>query len=121
LNKITSFVKRQALLLFCGLTIALSFGATELPLPGEAVPVVMVFIPALVALGLAALTDGWSGVRALLSKRGQWRLRTWWVVVAIVLGLVLRLIMSVIALLLGLIPTIQLRQWSPTQLAKQST
>jgi membrane protease YdiL (CAAX protease family) len=33
------------------------------------------------------------------------------------LGLVLRLIMSVIALLLGLIPAIQLRQWSPTQLA----
>jgi uncharacterized protein len=117
LNKITSFVKRQALLLFCALTIALSFAATLLPLPGEAVPVVMVFIPALVALGLTALTDGWSGVRALLSKRGQWRVRTWWVMVAVVLGLVLRLIMSVIALLLGLTPAIQLRQWSPMQLA----
>jgi uncharacterized protein len=77
----------------------------------------MVFIPALIALGLAALTDGWSGVRALVSKRRQWRVRPLWVMVAVVLGLMLRLIMSVIALLLGLIPTIELRQWSPTQLA----
>ena len=117
MNHITSFVKRQALPIYCALTIALSFAATLLPLPGEAVPVVMVFIPALVALGLAALTDGRSGVQALLSKRGQWRVRTRWVVVAAVLGLVLRLIISVIALLLGLIPAIQLRPWSPTQLA----
>ena len=65
MNRITTFVKRQALLTFCALTIVLSFAATLLPLPGEAMPVVMVFIPALVALGLAALTDGWSGVRAL--------------------------------------------------------
>jgi len=117
MNRITSFVKRQALLLFCALTIALSFAATQLTLPSEAVPVVMVFIPALIALGLTAMADGWTGVRALLSKLGQWRVRTLWVVVAVVLGLVLRLIMSVIALLLGLIPAIQLRPWSPTQLA----
>src|SRR5689334_15492170 len=114
LNTITSFVKGQTLLLFCALTIALSFAATQLPLPGEAVPVVMVFIPALIALGLAALTDGWSGVRALVSKLGQWRVRPLWVVAALALGLVLRLTMSVIAVLLGLIPTIQLRPWSLT-------
>jgi uncharacterized protein len=117
MDNISSFIKRQALPIFCALTIALSFAATLLPLPGEAVPVVMVFIPALVALGLTALTDGRSGVRALLSKRGQWRVRTWWVVGAVGLGLVLRVIMSGMALLLGLIPAIQLRQWSPTQLA----
>src|SRR4051812_38418797 len=111
MNHITSFVKHQALLIFCALTIALSFAATQLPLPGEVVPVVMVCIPALIALGLTAMADGWIGVRALVSKRGQWRVRTWWVVVAVVLGLVLRLIMGVIAVLLGLIPTIQLRQW----------
>jgi CAAX protease family protein len=117
LNKITSFVKRQALLLFCALTIALSFAATQLPLPSEAIPVVMVFIPALIALSLTAMADGWAGVRVLVSKLGQWRVRPLWVVVAVALGLVLRLSMSVIALLLALIPTIQLRQWSPTQLA----
>jgi uncharacterized protein len=117
MNHILSFVKRQALPIYCALTIALSFAATLLPLPGEAVPVVMVFIPALIALSLTAMADGWTGVRTLFSKLGQWRVRPLWVVVAVVLGLVLRLSMSVIALLLGLIPAIQLRQWSPTQLA----
>ena len=85
MNRITSFVKRQALPIFCALTIALSFAATQLPLPSEAVPVVIVFIPALVALGLAAVTDGWSGVRTLLSKLGQWRVRPLWVVAAVAL------------------------------------
>jgi uncharacterized protein len=117
MNRFASFIQRQALLTFCALTIALSFTATLLPLPSEVVPVMMVFIPALVALGLAALTDGRSGVRALLSKLGQWRLHPLWIVAAVVLGLVLRLSMSVIAVLLELIPTIQLRPWSPTQLA----
>jgi membrane protease YdiL (CAAX protease family) len=117
MNHISSFVERHALAIYCALTIVLSFAATLLPLPGEAVPVVMVFIPALVALGLTAVTDGRMGVRALVGKLGQWRVRPLWVVVAVVLGLVLRLIMSGVALLLGLIPAIQLRQWSPTQLA----
>src|SRR5215212_11397654 len=117
MNRITSFVKRQALLIFCALTIALSFAVTQLPLPSEAVPVVMVFIPALIALGLTAMADGWTGVRALVSKLGQWRVRPLWVVVAVALGLVLRLAISAVAVLLGLIPTIQLRQWSLTQLA----
>jgi uncharacterized protein len=117
MKRITSLIKRQALLLFCILTIALSFAATLLPLPGEAVPVLMVFIPALIALGLTAMADGWAGVRALLSKLGQSRLRPLWVVGAVALGLVLRLTISAVALLLGLITTIQLRPWSPTQMA----
>src|SRR4051812_10808082 len=117
MNRIASVVKRQALPLFCALTIALSFAVSQLPLPSEAVPVVMVFIPALIALGLTALNDGWSGVRALMSKLGQWRLRPLWAVVAVALGLVLRLAISAVAVLVGLIPTIQLRQWSAGQLA----
>ena len=52
-----------------------------------------------------------------MNKRGQWRVRTWWVVVAVVLGLVLRLIMSVIALLLGLIPAVGWPYWTPNLLA----
>src|SRR5215212_4052937 len=99
MNRITSFVKHQGLLIFCALTIALSFAATQLPLPSEAVPVVMVFIPALIALGLTAMADGWTGVRILLSKLGQWRLRPLWIAAAVALGLVLRLAMSVIAVL----------------------
>src|SRR6266542_1716764 len=113
----TSRIKRHALLIFCTLTIALTFAATRLPLPGEVVSVVMVFIPTLVALTLTAMDDGRGGVRALLGKLAQWRVRPTWIVMALALGLVLRVTMSGIALLLGLIPTIQLRPWSPMQLA----
>src|ERR1044071_803184 len=117
MNHLFSAAKQQALPLFCPLTIALSFAATLLPLPGEAMPVVMVCIPAIVSLCLTAMVDGWVGVRALVSKLGQRRLRPLWVVSAVALGLVLRLTMSVIAVQLGLIPTLQLRKWSAGQLA----
>src|SRR6266496_1176754 len=117
MNMHTSRIERHALLIFCTLTIALTFAATQLPLLGEAIPIVMVFIPTLVALTLTAMDDGRGGVRALLGKLAQWRVRPTWIVMALALGLVLRVTMSGIALLLGLIPTIQLRPWSPMQLA----
>ncbi len=117
MNTHTSRIKRHALLIFCTLTIALTSAATRLPLPGEVVSVVMVFIPTLIALSLTAMADGWGGVRALLGKLAQWRMRPTWIVIALALGLVLRVTMSGIALLLGLIPAIHLRPWSPMQLA----
>jgi membrane protease YdiL (CAAX protease family) len=117
MHPLAALVRRRALPIYCALTIALSFAAALLPIAGEAVPVVLVFIPALVALALTALTDGWAGVRSLTGRLGRWRVRPLWVVVAVALGLVVRLLISVIALLLGLIPTILLRPWSPVQLA----
>jgi membrane protease YdiL (CAAX protease family) len=117
MNHFFSIAKQQALPLFCALTIALSFAATLLPLPGEAVPVVMVCIPGIVALCLTAMVDGWAGVRTLVSKPGQWRARPLWVVVAVGFGLVLRLTMSVLAVLLGLLPRVHLRLWTPAQIA----
>src|SRR6266511_3927232 len=117
MNSIAACVKRQALAVFCALTIALSFAATQLPVPGEIVPVVMVFVPTLVALSLTAMTDGWEGVWAVASKLGQWRVRLKWIISALALGLVLRMTMSGIAIVLGLIPAIHLRPWTPMQLA----
>jgi uncharacterized protein len=121
MHPLTVLVRRRALPIYCALTIALSFVAALLPVAGEAVPVVMVFIPALVALSLTALTEGWAGVRSLTGRLTQRRVRPLWVVVAVGLGLVARLAMSVVALLLGLIPAIQLRPWSPAQLALFAT
>jgi uncharacterized protein len=117
MNRIAGFVQRQALAIFCALTIALSFAATQLPVPGEIVPVVMVFVPMLVALSLTAMTDGWEGVRALGSKLGQWRIRRKWSISAVALGLVLRMTMSGIAVVFGLIPAIHVRPWTAMQLA----
>ncbi|HSL45059.1 MAG TPA: type II CAAX endopeptidase family protein [Anaerolineales bacterium] len=111
----TSLIEQHALALFCGLTIALTFAATLLPLPGELVAVVMVFIPALLAISLTGLSEGREGVRSLLGKLAHWRISLKWVAMALVLALVIRLAMSLIAVGLGMISTIQLRPGGPVQ------
>jgi membrane protease YdiL (CAAX protease family) len=108
-------IKQNTLALFCGLTIAFTFAATLLPLPGDLVAVVMAFIPALLAISLTALTEGREGVRSLLGKLAHWRIRLKWVVIAFALALVIRLTMSLIAMGLGIISTIQLRPGGPAQ------
>jgi membrane protease YdiL (CAAX protease family) len=115
MKSLTSLIKQYALLIFCALTIALTFAVTLLPLPGEAVAVVMVFIPALLAISLTALSDGSVGVRALLGKLAQWRISLKWVGIALALALVIRLTMSLIALGLGIISTIELRPGGSAQ------
>jgi hypothetical protein len=69
-------------MIFCVLTIALTFAVTLLPLPGELAPVVMVFIPAVTAILITALSQGGLGVRSLLGKLTQWRISLKWVVIA---------------------------------------
>jgi uncharacterized protein len=108
-------LKKHVLTIFCALTIAGSFAATLLPLPRDVVPVVILFIPALIAIALSALSDGKSGVRSLLGKLTQWRISFKWVLIAVVLAFVMRLTISLIALGLGLIPAIQVRSMLPAQ------
>lgn len=108
-----SLTKRHALAIFCALTITLTFAATLLPLPGQVIPIVMVFIPALTAISLTALSGGKAGVRSLLGKLAQWRIDPKWIAIAVVLGLVVRLAMSLIALGMGMISTIELRSGGP--------
>ncbi len=115
MNRLTYLIKQHALVIFCTLTIALTFAATLLPLPGEVIPVVIVFIPALMAIALTALSEGKAGVRSLLGKLAQWRISLKWLVTALALALVMRLTISLIALGLGLIPAIQLRPMPPAQ------
>jgi membrane protease YdiL (CAAX protease family) len=116
MNRLTSRIKKHALTIFCALPITLTFAATLLPLPGEVVPVVIVFVPALIAIALSALSDGKAGVRSLLGKLTQWRISLKWVLMAVALGFVMRLTISLIALGLGLITAIQLRSMLPVQL-----
>ena len=113
MNMLISRIKQRALAIFCTLTIALSFAATLLPLPTEVIPVVMVFIPALMAICLTALSEGKTGVRLLLSKLVQWRIGIKWVIIALALAFAVRLTMSLIARGLGIISTIQLRPGGP--------
>jgi membrane protease YdiL (CAAX protease family) len=110
---LTSLIKQHALVIFCTLTIALTFAVTLLPLPGEAVAVVMVFIPALMAIALTTLSEGRAGLRSFLDKLLQWRISLKWVVIALAVAFVMRLTMSLMGLALGLIPAIQLRPGGP--------
>jgi membrane protease YdiL (CAAX protease family) len=115
MNRLTYLIKQHALVIFCTLTIALTFAATLLPLPGEVIPVVIVFIPAFLAIALTALSEGRAGVGSLLGKLAQWRVNFKWVIIAVALALVMRLTISLIALAMGMIPAIQLRPMSPAQ------
>src|SRR5512134_674425 len=115
MRTLTLLIKRHVLVIFCTLTISLTFAATLLPLPGEVIPVVMVFIPALMAIALTALSDGMAGVRSLLAKLLQWRISIKWVVIALALAFIIRLAVSLIAIGLGLISTIQLRPGGAAQ------
>jgi membrane protease YdiL (CAAX protease family) len=111
----SSLIKQHALAIFCALTMLLTFIAIFLPVPGELVPVVIVFIPTFIAIALTALSEGNIGVRSLLGKLTRWRISFKWLAVAVALGFVMRLTISLIALGLGLIPAIQLRPIPPAQ------
>src|SRR4051812_46457448 len=106
MNTLTLLVKRQPVALFGALTVLLSFAVYLLPLPRAVRPFLMVLLPAIIALGLSALTEGKAGVHALLGKLGQSRIRGKWLAIAVLMAWGLRLSMSVIALLLGLIPAL---------------
>jgi membrane protease YdiL (CAAX protease family) len=113
MDKLISAIKQHTLTIFCAMTISLTFVATLLPLPGEAIAVVMVLIPAFVAISLAALSEGKEGVRSLLGKLTKWRINLRWILIAVALGFLLRLMLSLIALGLGMISSIQLRPGEP--------
>jgi membrane protease YdiL (CAAX protease family) len=106
---IAAILRERAVVIFCSVTVALSFATYLLPLPREALAFVIVAVPTLVAMLLAALTKGPAEVGRLLRQLGRWRVGLWWYVVAIGLGLALRLAMSLLGLALGLIPRLQLR------------
>lgn len=105
----TSLIKRQAAIVFCVLTPLLTFAVYLLPLPRETLPFLMVFIPAILAIGLAALAEGAAGVRGLFARLGGWRASLRWFAVAIGLGFFMRLAISLLAWLIGVIPAIRVR------------
>ena len=109
----TTLKERFSLSAFLILTPLLSLAIPLfLSLPPEITPLMIAIIPAVLAILLTAMTDGRRGVRALLKKLLEWRVTFKWYVIALGLALGLRLSMSLLALLLGWIPAIQIRAWS---------
>lgn len=94
--------KNNSILWFVLLTVALSFGAYFLPLPDEGktllVPVILVYIPTLVSVPLAFLTEGRDGIRQLFSSvHGAWP----WILIGAGIGVFLRVAVLVTGLVLG--------------------
>ena len=116
MNSNPTFIQRYALPIFLILTPLLSLAAPLfLSLPPEIVPLLIAIIPAVMAILLVGLTDGSKGVGSLLRKLFQWRVGLKWYLVALGLALVLRLTMSLLALLFGWILSIHLVEWGPPQ------
>jgi len=65
-------LKNNSVLWFVVLTVALSFATYFLPLPVEQksliVPVLMVFIPTIVSIPLAFISEGMDGIRQMQDK-----------------------------------------------------
>lgn len=94
--------KRHSVFWFAITTLVLSFGVYFLPLPDAQksllVPVVMVFVPAIVSSLIVLLTEGMDGLRHLFARvRGVWR----WVLIGIGFGVLIRVMALAIGILLG--------------------
>jgi len=105
--------RRYPVLVFGLSAIILSFATYLLPMPREAVPFLMVLIPTVLGVIFAGMEGGRTGVRALLGKLTQWRISLKWLGIAMIVAIAMRLAMSFIALALGWIPAIRLRNATP--------
>jgi uncharacterized protein len=102
MSPIIAFVKRQPLAMFFVLTFALAGIATFVFARDPVVlPFVLVLIPTLAAVTLAAITEGRAGVQALLRRVGRWRVGPRWYAVALGLSVLGTLAIVVVAVLLG--------------------
>jgi membrane protease YdiL (CAAX protease family) len=107
---IKSFLRRHSVAIFCTLTILLSFACYLLPiLHGEAVQFAIALVPTFVAIMLTSITEGGTGVHFLLGKLTQRRMSLKWLAIALAVALAMRLTISLVALILGWIPSIQFR------------
>src|SRR5690606_20531511 len=103
MNSIIYFTKRYSVALFCTLTVLLSLASYFTPIPRAALPFVFAFTPTVVALALAAISEGTSGTRALLGQLTRWRVSLRWIVGGLALAFVMRLAVGLLGQGMGLI------------------
>lgn len=95
-------LKHHSVLWFVVLTLALSLGTYFLPLRPESkslvVPLLLAFIPTLVAIPVAFLTEGRKGIRQLFSTvHGAWK----WILIGAGLGVLIRVAVLIVGITLG--------------------
>jgi hypothetical protein len=96
-------LKCHPVLWYVVITVALSFATYFLPLPVEQrsllVPVLMVFIPTLVSVPMALVTEGREGIRQRLSTASLRRGGVKWLLIGAGIGALVRVIAWVITIL----------------------
>lgn len=116
MNTNSTLLERFSLPLFLILTPVISLSIPLfLSLSTEIVPLVMILVPALMAILLTSIGEGRKGVIALLQKLVHWRLPVKWFAISLGMAFGLRLAISLLAFLLGWIPAIQINGWLPQQ------
>jgi membrane protease YdiL (CAAX protease family) len=112
----TNTIERFSLLAFLLLTPLISLAIPAfLSLPSEVVPLILVFIPAILAILLTAMTEGGKGVGVLWKKLTPLRIDFKWYLIAFGLALGSRFAISVLAILFGWTTTFHLYDWTPLQ------
>jgi len=86
-----------------------------LSLPAEVVPLILIFIPAILAILFTAINEGRKGVGVLLKKIAQWQIGLKWYLIAFGLALASRFAISVLAILFGWTTKFSLYDWTPLQ------
>ena len=109
---LSTTIKQHPVASFIALTLGLSFAAFFLPVPPEGafatIALVAIVIPTIVAFALVALMEGRRGAGAFLRESFRWRSPLTWYLIAVAIGFVIHFGGSVLALLTGRIPTIEI-------------
>jgi membrane protease YdiL (CAAX protease family) len=102
MNSSLSFIRGHQLVTFFALVFALLLASLPLAAVVPALgPFILVLLPALSAIVVCAVSDGKSGVKALLRRLGIWRIDLRWYVVALGLPAVISFIAMSLAIPLG--------------------
>ena len=92
---------RWPLASFVALVLALEALAVAAQLSRDVLPFVLVLVPTVAAVTVAAVGEGWAGLRRLLARIGRWRVGMRWYVWAIGIPLGGTLLIDVAGLLTG--------------------
>jgi len=117
MNPKPAFFQQLFLPLYLILVPLLSFAiALFVPLPVEAIALLMLLVPSVIAILLTALAEGGKSLAELLKKLFQWRIHLKWYAVAVLLPVGIILAAGVLGVILGWMPTLQIRIPTPSQL-----
>jgi membrane protease YdiL (CAAX protease family) len=109
---LSTTIKQNPVASFIILTLGLSFAAMLLPVPPESafaiIALVAVMIPSIVAFSLVTLLEGRQGAITFLRQTFHWRSPLKWYLIALAIGFVIHFGSSVLALITGRIPMIEI-------------